>query len=56
MFPHKFEFHVEYFDKIMGSLAVRKAIEKDTEILEIVKNYATESEAFAKVRNAYLLY
>ncbi len=56
MSPNEFEFHANYFDKIIGSLSVRKAIEENTEIHEIVKNYASESEGFAELRSSYLLY
>jgi uncharacterized protein YbbC (DUF1343 family) len=56
MYPHQFEFHPEYFDKIVGSSSIRQAIEKDVEIYEIVRNYSPKVEEFGKFKKKYLLY
>jgi uncharacterized protein YbbC (DUF1343 family) len=56
MFPGQFQFHIEYFDKIIGSYAIRQAIGEDREIHEIEKKYSPEVEEFAKLRRSYLLY
>ena len=56
MYPQKFEFHSHYFDRIIGSSVIRQAIEMDTEIHEISKNYSSKVEEFAKLRETYLLY
>ena len=56
MCPYDFEFHTEYLDKIIGSSAVRLAIEKDIKISEIVKSYYPKLEEYIMLREEYLLY
>ncbi|UCE42795.1 MAG: DUF1343 domain-containing protein [Candidatus Aminicenantes bacterium] len=56
MCPRQFQFHAHYFDKIIGSSVIRQAIEKETEICEIVSTYSPKVEEFAKLRGEYLLY
>ena len=36
MYPGKFAFHADYFDKVMGTASVRKALEAGTPVAEIV--------------------
>jgi len=55
-YPDYFEFHTEYFDKIMGTAKIRKAIEKGMEVKEIVKMFADDLEKFSELRKSYLLY
>jgi uncharacterized protein YbbC (DUF1343 family) len=55
-YPVRFEFHIDYFDRIAGSTSIRQAIEKHAKVDEIVNNYNSQIEAFAGFRKAYLLY
>jgi len=56
MYPDKFAFHADYFDKVMGMAKVREALEKSLPIAEIMKDYEPGLQAFAQARKAYLLY
>jgi uncharacterized protein YbbC (DUF1343 family) len=56
MYPDHFEFHADYFDKVMGTAKVRESLEKGLEIAEIVKSYEPGLMAFAEARKTYLLY
>jgi uncharacterized protein YbbC (DUF1343 family) len=56
MYPDKFQFHADYFDKVMGTSKVREALEKGLEVAEIVKAYEPGLKAFAEARKPYLLY
>jgi len=56
MYPDRFEFHADYFDKVMGTSKVREALEKGLEVAEIVKAYEPGLKAFAEARKPYLLY
>ena len=56
MCPQQFEFHKEYFDKIIGSDTIRQAIEQETKIEEIVSKYNAQLDGFKNLGKAYLLY
>jgi uncharacterized protein YbbC (DUF1343 family) len=56
MAPDKFAFHAEYFDKVMGTASVRKALEAGTDVATILANIQPGLDAFASLRKAYLLY
>ena len=56
MYPENFEFHKDYFDKIIGSSKVREAIENGTSIQEIVQGYKQGLDHFSELRKPYLLY
>jgi uncharacterized protein YbbC (DUF1343 family) len=56
MYPGQFKFHEAYFDKIMGTASVRKAIEAGTGIEEIVAGWADGLARFEALRRPYLLY
>jgi len=56
MYPSHFKFHDEYFDKIMGTSKVRQAIEKGSDIKDIIKSYQQELDNFSELRKPYLLY
>ena len=56
MYPDKFAFHAEYFDKVMGTASVRKALEAGTDVATILANIQPGLDAFASLRKAYLLY
>ncbi|OGD12948.1 MAG: hypothetical protein A2V76_01785 [Candidatus Aminicenantes bacterium RBG_16_63_14] len=55
-YPEKFEFHPDYFDKVMGTASVRLALEAGTDIGTILDSIKPGLEAFAALRKAYLLY
>jgi uncharacterized protein YbbC (DUF1343 family) len=56
MYPDKFAFHGEYFDKVMGTASVRKALEAGSDVASILAGIRPGLEAFAALRKAYLLY
>jgi uncharacterized protein YbbC (DUF1343 family) len=56
MYPDKFAFHAEYFDKVMGTDSVRKALEGGTGVAAITAGFEPGLDAFASLRQAYLLY
>ena len=56
MFPDKFAFHAEYFDRVMGTASIRKAIEAGADVSMILANIQPGLDAFAALRKAYLLY
>jgi uncharacterized protein YbbC (DUF1343 family) len=56
MYPEKFQFHKDYFDKIIGSSKIRESIEKGTSIQEVVKSFEKELGYFSELRKPYLLY
>ena len=56
MYPDKFAFHADYFDKVMGTASVRKALEAGSDVAAILGNIQPGLDAFASLRKAYLLY
>jgi uncharacterized protein YbbC (DUF1343 family) len=55
-YPEQFRFHVEYFDKIIGSSSIRHGIEKGIIVNEIIGEYSFQLEEFSDLRKSYLLY
>lgn len=56
LYPDEFRFHKEYFDKIMGTSKIRKALKKGDKIEDIIKVYHRELNNFSELRKPYLLY
>ncbi len=56
MYPDHLKFHADYIDKIMGTSKVREALEKGTDIKDILKNFEEPLSNFSKLRKSYLLY
>ena len=56
MYPDKFQFHADYFDKVMGTAKVREALEKGLEVADIMRDYEPGLKSFAGQRKPYLLY
>jgi len=56
MYPDKFEFHVDYFDKIMGNSDIRLALESGQSPEKIVMELQPDLKEFDKLREKYLLY
>ena len=56
LYPDKFEFHKDYFDKIMGTARVREALERGEAIPAIVESFKDGLAEFEKLRRPYLLY
>lgn len=52
----KLELHADYFDKVMGTAAVREALERDVPAADIEAGFAPGLAAFAELRAPYLLY
>ena len=55
-YPEQFEFHTEYYDKVMGTASVRKALEAGADVGTILASIEPGLEAFAALRKAYLIY
>jgi len=56
MYPDKFQFHADYFDRVMGTARVRGALEQGTDVQDIVRSYKEGLTRFAEDRTPYLLY
>ncbi len=56
LYPDRFEFHAGYFDRVMGTDAVRKALEAGAPVEDILKSLEPGLEGFAGFRKSYLLY
>jgi len=56
MYPGKFQFHPDYFDKVMGTAKVRAGLEKGRGVAEILIDFKPGLKAFEKERRLYLLY
>ena len=56
MYPDKFEFHKDYFDKIMGTSKVREALEAGQTVPAVLEGLKPGIAAFAELRKPYLLY
>jgi len=56
MYPGKFAFHADYFDKIMGTSSVRKALEAGTSVEDIVAGWADGLVRFDALRKSAFLY
>ncbi|MDH4197451.1 MAG: DUF1343 domain-containing protein [Candidatus Aminicenantes bacterium] len=55
-YPAKFEFHPDYFDKVMGTSKVREALELGKPVAEILAGLEAPLRDFAALRRPYLLY
>jgi len=55
-YPEHFEFYEEYFDKIMGTNKIRKALIEGASVKEITDSYYKELSSFKEKRKKYLLY
>ena len=56
LYPAEFDFHPDYFDKVMGTASVRTALEAGTAVDAIVETLGPGLQAFAALRQPYLLY
>jgi uncharacterized protein YbbC (DUF1343 family) len=56
MYPDKFQFHADYFDRVMGTAKVRVGLEKRLGVAEILIDFEPGLKAFAEQRKPYLLY
>jgi len=56
MYPEKFIFYPDYFDRIMGNSWVREALERSMPVEEILRKFGEGLELFAKMRQPFLLY
>jgi uncharacterized protein YbbC (DUF1343 family) len=56
MYPESFQFHPEYFDKVMGTAKVREGLANGRRVAEIIKDIEPGLRAFAELRRPYLLY
>jgi uncharacterized protein YbbC (DUF1343 family) len=55
-YPAQFEFHADYFDKVMGTSTVRLALESGMPVERIVSGFKTGLDEFSKLRQRHLLY
>ena len=56
LYPDGFQFHSDYFDKVMGTSKVRRALESGRPVQDIVTGWQGELRRFAEARRPYLLY
>jgi uncharacterized protein YbbC (DUF1343 family) len=56
MYPEKFQFHLDYFDKVMGTAKVREWLERGRPVSEILRDLDAALRDFATLRRPYLLY
>jgi uncharacterized protein YbbC (DUF1343 family) len=56
MYPDKLQFHDKYFDLVMGTDKVRKALLRGEPIRDIVRDFKKGLEEFEALRRPYLLY
>lgn len=56
MYPESFQFHPDYFDKVMGTAKVREGLANGRRVAEIIKDIEPGLRAFAELRRPYLLY
>lgn len=56
LYRPEIEFYPEYFDRIMGTDQVRRALYEEIPVAAILEKYAPEIREFAELRSAYLLY
>jgi uncharacterized protein YbbC (DUF1343 family) len=56
LYPDKFEFHSDYFDKVAGTSRVRKELKSGAGVDESIRGFEPGLKEFADLRRAYLLY
>ncbi len=56
LYPGQFQFHSDYFDKVMGTAGVREALEAGAGVKSIVDGLQAGIARFAELRKPYLLY
>ncbi len=56
LYPGKFKFQPDYFDKVMGTSRVREALEKGRSVRDIVSAWEPDLRKFSELRKLYLLY
>ena len=56
VYPGMFQFHADYFDKVMGTSRVRETLESGRTIKDIVAAWAPDLLKFEELRKPYLLY
>ena len=56
LYPDKFQFHSDYFDKVMGTSKLRLDLESGRPVQDIVTGWQGELRRFAEARRPYLLY
>lgn len=55
-YPEHFSFHENYFDKIMGTDKIRRALIQGTPVKEIIDAYQKDLTLFKQKREPYMLY
>ena len=55
-YPDEFQFHQDYFDKIMGSSKIREALLNGAKVEGLIQGFAQKLEEFAQNRKQYLIY
>jgi uncharacterized protein YbbC (DUF1343 family) len=56
MYPEKFQFHNDYFDRVMGTAKVREELESGRQVAEIIDGLRQGLDDFAELRHPFLLY
>jgi uncharacterized protein YbbC (DUF1343 family) len=56
MYPDRFAFHAEYFDKVLGTSDVREALLKGVPVEEIIRGFEPELKGFETLSRSFHLY
>jgi uncharacterized protein YbbC (DUF1343 family) len=56
MYPDRFAFHAEYFDKVLGTSSVREALLKGVPVEEIVRGFEPGLKGFETLGRSFHLY
>jgi uncharacterized protein YbbC (DUF1343 family) len=56
MYPDKFSFHDAYFDRVLGTSKVRRALLAGASVAQIAADWEAGLAAFMVSRKPYLLY
>lgn len=54
--PDRFKFHADYFDRIMGTARIRRALERGEDLKPILSAVDAQLQEFARLRKKYLAY
>jgi uncharacterized protein YbbC (DUF1343 family) len=56
MYPDKFQWRSDHFDRLCGTSAIREAITNSSSLEKLRKSWQVELKSFLQIRNIYLIY
>jgi uncharacterized protein YbbC (DUF1343 family) len=56
MYPDKFQWRSEHFDRLCGTSAIREAVTNRSSLEELRETWQVELKSFLQIRNKYLMY